>query len=140
MQFEYDYHGFKGYLENVGLTLTLLLSNEPAEDILTMDECLDALDQSYRELSSGLARSARRSDIVTKTPSDDAVYSLKMMGGVVPGLEVAVVRINSDILTWPETDGKGSGDGFDRGGSFDHGLRASARSAQGTQTRWTGNQ
>ena len=105
MQFEYDYHGFKGYLENVGLTLTLLLSNEDAEDILTMDECLDALDQSYRELSNGLARSARRSDIVTKTPSDDAVYSLKMMGGVVPGLEVAVVRINSDILTWPETDG-----------------------------------
>ena len=74
--------------------MTLLLSNEDAEEILTMDECLDALDQAYRELSSGLATSARRSDMITKTELEDAVYSLKIMGGVVPGLEVGVVRIN----------------------------------------------
>ena len=85
--------------------MTLLLSNEDAEEILTMEECLDALDQAYRELSSGLATSGRRSDMTTKTELKDAVYSLKIMGGVVPGLEVGVVRINSDILTWPETDG-----------------------------------
>ncbi len=85
--------------------MTLLLSNEDADEILTMDACLDALDQSYREISSGLATSGRRSDMATKTELDGAVYSLKIMGGVVPGLEVGVVRINSDILTWPEIDG-----------------------------------
>ena len=40
------------------------------------------------------------------TPSswnDSGLYALKSMDGVIPKFEIAAVRINSDVLTFPET-------------------------------------
>lgn len=78
----------------------LILSNEDAEKLLTMSDCIAALEHVYRELAEGRAANATRSDAVTLTPRPDTVYSLKMMGAVVQDLGVGVVRLNSDILSF----------------------------------------
>ena len=78
----------------------LILSNDDAEKLLTMGDCIEALEQVYRDIAEGRAANAVRSDAVTTTSRADTVYSLKMMGGVVQSTGVGVVRINSDILSF----------------------------------------
>ena len=82
--------------------MTLILSNADVEKVLSMPECLDVLESAYREMAHGRGVSRTRSDTVTPTVREDALYSLKSMDGVVPSLGVGAVRINSDIITWPK--------------------------------------
>jgi alanine dehydrogenase len=85
--------------------MTLLISNEDAEEILSITDCIEALEQMYRELADARAVSGHRSDMVTETAHESGTYSLKMMGGVIPAFEVGAVRINSDLLGYPESGG-----------------------------------
>jgi len=80
--------------------LMLILSNDDAERLLPMAECVAALEDAYRELALGRAVSAQRSDAVCPSARSDAVYSLKLMGGVLPSAGVGVVRLNSDIIAF----------------------------------------
>ena len=82
--------------------MTLILSNDDAETLLPMHECVAALENAYSELALGRAASAQRSDAVTTTTRNDAVYSLKLMGGVLPSAGVGAVRLNSDIISFGE--------------------------------------
>jgi alanine dehydrogenase len=82
--------------------MTLILSNQDAEELLPMGDCIAALEEAYRELAHERAVSAARSDAVTGTTHPDAVYSLKLMGGVIPSLGVAAMRLNSDIISFGE--------------------------------------
>lgn len=83
--------------------MTLILSNNDVEQLLTMPECIAALEESYRELAEGRGLSRTRSDCLTPTTYDeDAHYSLKSMDGVIPKLGIGAVRINSDIITMPK--------------------------------------
>ena len=88
-----------------GLEL-LILSNEDAEKLLSMPTCMEALEQAYRDAAEGLALNGRRSDMLTSTSRADAVYCLKLVGGVVPSLNIGALRLNSDILTFPEFNGR----------------------------------
>ena len=85
--------------------MTLVLSNEDVTRLLTMPDCIDALEQAYRGLHAGSAVTRRRSDCITPTTRPDAVYGFKTMDGVVPGMGFSAVRLNSDIVTWPRIDG-----------------------------------
>jgi ornithine cyclodeaminase/alanine dehydrogenase-like protein (mu-crystallin family) len=59
------------------------------------------------ELIEGRGANRLRSDIVTPTTQrPDGLYALKSMDGVIPKFGVGAIRINSDILTFPE-DGSG---------------------------------
>ena len=80
----------------------LILSNEDAESLLTLSDCITALEQAYTEYAHGRAANAPRSDAVSITARPDAVYSLKLMGAVIPSLDVSVVRLNSDIISFGE--------------------------------------
>jgi ornithine cyclodeaminase/alanine dehydrogenase-like protein (mu-crystallin family) len=82
--------------------MTLILSNDDVGKLLTMPECIDVLEEAYVELAEGRGVSRTRSDCLTPTSRDDALYSLKSMDGVIPKFGVGAVRINSDILTWPK--------------------------------------
>jgi ornithine cyclodeaminase/alanine dehydrogenase-like protein (mu-crystallin family) len=82
--------------------MTLILSNEDVEKLLTMPECIDVLEEAYVELAEGRGVSRRRSDCITPTTRPDAVYGLKSMDGVIPKLGIGAVRINSDIVTFPK--------------------------------------
>ncbi len=81
--------------------MTLSLSNDDIESVLTMPDCLDVLEDAYRELAHGRGVSRTRSDSFCPTSRSGALYSLKSMDGIVPKLGVGAVRINSDIITWP---------------------------------------
>jgi ornithine cyclodeaminase/alanine dehydrogenase-like protein (mu-crystallin family) len=81
----------------------LLLSNEDVASLLSMPDCLDAVEDAYRELGEGRGASGVRSEILTPTTREDGLYSLLTMAGVAPKFGIGAVRINSDILTWPQT-------------------------------------
>jgi alanine dehydrogenase len=82
--------------------MTLILSNDDVEKLLTMPECIDALEEAYVELAEGRGVSRTRSDCITPTTRPDAVYALKSMDGVIPKLGIGAIRINSDIVTFPK--------------------------------------
>ena len=82
--------------------MTLILSNDDVERLLTMPDCIEALEEAYVEMAEGRGISRQRSDCITPTSySEDAIYGLKSMDGVVPKLGVGAIRINSDIVTNP---------------------------------------
>lgn len=82
--------------------MTLILSNEDVGKLLTMRECMEALEEAYVELAEGRGITRTRSDCITPTQRPDAVYGLKSMDGVCPKLGVGAIRINSDIVTFPK--------------------------------------
>ena len=86
--------------------MTLLLSNDDVEAALTMPACLEAMEIAYRDLGEMRGASGIRSEILTPTSRDDALYSLLTMSGVIPRFGIGAVRINSDILTWPVSSGQ----------------------------------
>jgi len=54
-----------------------------------MKDCIDVLEDAYRELAHGRGVSRTRSDSFSETTRPDALYSLKSMDGIVPKLGVA---------------------------------------------------
>lgn len=83
--------------------MTLLLSNEDVETALSMPDCLDALETAYRDLGLRQGANGVRSELLTPAAREDALYSLLTMSGVTPGFGIGAVRINSDIIAWPES-------------------------------------
>lgn len=83
--------------------MTLVLSNDDVAAVLTMPACIAALEAAYVELGKGRGGTRPRSDIITPTGREEAVYTLKSMDGVAPALGVGAVRINSDILAVPSS-------------------------------------
>ena len=83
--------------------MTLLLTNDEVEHLIDMRECLDVLESAYRELGQGIGVTRTVSQVFTPTRhSADALYSFKSMDGVAPFLDVAAIRLASEILTWPK--------------------------------------
>lgn len=86
--------------------MTLILSNEDVEQVLSMKDLVPAIEDAYIELIEGRGANRLRSDIVTPTTQcADGLYALKSMDGVIPKLGAGAIRINSDILTFPESEG-----------------------------------
>lgn len=83
--------------------MTLLLTNEEVDDLLTMPLCLSAMEDACREVGDGRAANGMRSEVLAPTERVDGLYSLLTMSGVIPKFEIGAVRINSDILTWPQS-------------------------------------
>ena len=86
--------------------MTLILSNEEISELLTMPDTLAVLEDAYVELAHGRGITRRRSDSLAWGALPDSVYGLKSMDGVAPKQGVAAIRINSDVVTWPEVDGQ----------------------------------
>jgi ornithine cyclodeaminase/alanine dehydrogenase-like protein (mu-crystallin family) len=86
--------------------MTLVLSNEEIEQVLSMKDLVPAIEEAYIELIEGRGANRLRSDIVTPTTQcEGGLYALKSMDGVIPKFGVGAIRINSDILTFPESGG-----------------------------------
>src|SRR5262245_41818073 len=85
-----------------GARMTLILSNDDVEKLLTMPECIEVMEEAYVELAERRGTSRTRCACFAPTARADALYSLRSMDGVVPKLVVGAVRINSDIITWPK--------------------------------------
>ncbi len=85
--------------------MTLLLTNDDIAALLSMQDCIAALETAYRELAAGRAVSPTRTDAMVPAVQPEQVYSLKTMSAAAPHLGVSAVRIVSTILAWPHQDG-----------------------------------
>lgn len=79
--------------------MTLILSNEEIGRLLPMTDCLDRLEETYREVGNARAVSRPRSDIYGPILNEGR-YVFKTMDGVVPKYGVAAIRLNSDVIAW----------------------------------------
>ena len=82
----------------------LILSNEDIEKIVPVGACLDVLEEAYRDLGNGMAATVPRYDVFSPTKPGE-FYEYKTMSGVLPGRNVAALRLNSSVVTWYEKAG-----------------------------------
>jgi ornithine cyclodeaminase/alanine dehydrogenase-like protein (mu-crystallin family) len=82
----------------------LILSNEDIENILPLGACLDVLEEAYRDLGNGMAATVPRYDVFSPTKANE-FYEYKTMSGVLPGRNVAALRLNSSVVKWYEKAG-----------------------------------
>ena len=68
--------------------MTLILSNDDINELVSIEECIKRLDQTYQDLGNGLAQNRPRSDIYGPI-QDNGRYIFKTMDGMVPRFEVA---------------------------------------------------
>ena len=79
--------------------MTLILSNEEIEQVLSMKDLVPAIEEAYIELIEGRGANRLRSDIVTPTTqSPDGLYALKSMDGVVPKLGERLGRKRAETV------------------------------------------
>lgn len=82
-----------------------LLNNEEVAGLLDLPRCIEALEVAFSELGHARAVGIPRKDVLSPIPGRDVVHGFKMMGGVVPGLDFAAGRLDSDLLQWPKVAG-----------------------------------
>jgi ornithine cyclodeaminase/alanine dehydrogenase-like protein (mu-crystallin family) len=85
--------------------MTLVLSNDEVAELLSMRDCLDALEQAYLAAAEGEALSVPRQDVLVPGPQTGTYHGFKTMSGSLPAERVAALRLNSDIVSWPVRDG-----------------------------------
>jgi ornithine cyclodeaminase/alanine dehydrogenase-like protein (mu-crystallin family) len=79
----------------------LVLSNDEVARLLSMEECMAALEPMYRDYANERALLSPRVDNISPTSRADAYYGFKHMGGTWPAQRIQALRINSDIVTHP---------------------------------------
>ena len=83
--------------------MTLLISNEDADRLLTMPAVIEALEGSYRDLASGEAVCRPRIDVELPGGDPGQLYRWGTMEGGGPGY--FAIRMKSDIVHWQEENG-----------------------------------
>ena len=84
----------------------LVLSNDEIARLLTMEECMAALEPMYRDYTAGRALLSPRVDNIIPNSRADGYYAFKHMGGGWPAQGIQALRINSDVITHPVIAGK----------------------------------
>ena len=84
----------------------LILSNEEIADLLDMGSCIEILEQTYRALAEKRAINIPRADMLVPTSRPEVIHGFKTMSGSVPKLGITALRINSDVINWPEVNGE----------------------------------
>src|SRR5919204_2436968 len=79
----------------------LVLSNEEIARLLTIGECMAALEPMYRDLAAERVLFSPRVDNIAPNSHPEGYYAFKHMGGTWPREKVQALRINSDIVTHP---------------------------------------
>lgn len=79
----------------------LVLSNEEIAQLLSIEECMAALEPMYRDYATGAALRSPRTDNIAPSPHPGGYYAFKHMGGTWPAQGIQALRINSDVVTHP---------------------------------------
>jgi alanine dehydrogenase len=83
----------------------ILLTNEDVEPMLSMPECIAAIEAAFRDLGNRDAVDIPRQDAIVPNPRPGAIHDLKTMSGSWPASGIAAIRLNSDIVTGPIVNG-----------------------------------
>ena len=79
--------------------MTRLLTNEDIEQLLTMSDCLQALEVAYRDHAQGITvGSTSRVEIAIPTGIPNVDYEFTSMEGAVPASGVMALRCNSNHM------------------------------------------
>jgi ornithine cyclodeaminase/alanine dehydrogenase-like protein (mu-crystallin family) len=84
----------------------LVLSNDEVARLLTIEECMAALEPMYRDYANGRALLSPRVDNIAPATHPGGYYGFKHMGGTWPARSIQALRINSDVVTHPLVAGK----------------------------------
>lgn len=78
------------------MSKTLVIGNQDMPGLVTIKECIDAIEQAYLELGKGVAQELPRRRIYhPKEDRIDHYYWFNEMAGIVPGMQAMGIRINS---------------------------------------------
>jgi len=80
----------------------LLLNNRDVQQLLTMKDCLEALERGFQDLAQGDAVHRPRTDVWAPCERTDGYYRWGSMEGVCRSYGVFAIRMKSDIVHWPE--------------------------------------
>lgn len=83
----------------------IILTNEDVEQIINMPECVATLEEAYRDFGNQDAAESPRQDVLVDNERPEAVHAFKTMSGSWPRAGVTALRLNSDIVSWPEVNG-----------------------------------
>ncbi len=83
----------------------LVITNEDIETFLEMPACVEALEAAYRDFGNGEAVDLPRQDAIVDNPRPGAVHGFKTMSGSWPAAGLTALRLNSDVVHWPEING-----------------------------------
>ena len=84
----------------------LVLSNDEIARLLTMEDCMAALEPMYRDYANERALLSPRVDNISPSSHPGGYYGFKHMGGTWPAQRIQALRINSDVVTHPLIAGK----------------------------------
>jgi alanine dehydrogenase len=84
----------------------LVLSNDEVARLLSIEECMAALEPMYRDYANGQALLSPRVDNIAPATHPGGYYGFKHMGGTWPARSIQALRINSDVVTHPLVAGK----------------------------------
>ena len=79
----------------------LVLTNEEIAKLLTIEECMAALEPMYRDVAAERVLFSPRVDNIAPNSHPEGYYAFKHMGGTWPREKVQALRINSDVVTHP---------------------------------------
>lgn len=82
-----------------------LINNDEVAKLIDLDSCFEPLETAFRDLGKGDAASVRRHDVLSRAGKFNAINSFKSMSGVVPSLDAACLRVDSDLLRIPKEGG-----------------------------------
>jgi ornithine cyclodeaminase/alanine dehydrogenase-like protein (mu-crystallin family) len=80
--------------------MALVLSNENVAQVLTVEICMEALEEAYKEQAEGRAVNQLRYDTnmpLPQRPEREARYEFKTMVGILPKSGVAALRMSSTL-------------------------------------------
>src|SRR3989338_3602404 len=84
--------------------MTLLLNNAEIAQLISMQECIDVLEEGYREHGLGRAAHRRRSNVIVPT-GEGRTYVFANFEGTVIKSGYHAIRLRSDVNEW--LDGQG---------------------------------
>lgn len=85
--------------------MTILLNDQDIAKVLDMEDCIDALEEAFRDLGRGSAVNAPRRDSFLALPKGESYYSFKTIEGGLERLGVMAQRVNSDLISHSVIDG-----------------------------------
>jgi alanine dehydrogenase len=80
----------------------LLINNDDVTKLLSMKNCLAALEVGYKDLAVGDATHRPRIDVWAPTEEPDSYFRWGSMEGACRSYGVFAIRMKSDVVRWPE--------------------------------------
>lgn len=80
----------------------IILSNEEIDPLLSMEKCVQYLENAYRELAETRAVNRPRTDLYLPATTSGGVYCFKTMEGGLTQEKVVALRLNSDVISWEQ--------------------------------------